>query len=274
MRKVAGWGSVAGCLALALCGSPVTLRAQGGTPPQSGRGGPGGGPFAGMQRVGGEITAVAGATLTIKAEEGGATYSIVTTDNTRVMKGRGNTVKLAELKPGDFVMAMGNLDAPNKTLHAAMLLATDAAQVKALRENLGKTYIAGRVTVIDLDNARVTVERADHVKQTIGFDETTSFRRGRGARGQGGFNGSMVMTGPGEGNGPGAASAPAGESITLADLKVGDVVAGQGAVKAGTFVPTELMVSTPGAGRGSREGRTGSPSTPGVAATPATPPSR
>ncbi len=33
-----------------------------------------------------------------------------------------------------------------------------------------------------------------------------------------------------------------GESITLADIKVGDAVRGSGSVKGGVFVPTELVV--------------------------------
>lgn len=254
-------------LAMLLLAGP--LHAQDLPAPPAPPAGRGGGQFAGMQRVAGEITAVSGNTVALRSEDG-STVSIVTTENTRVMKGRGVTVKVADLKPGDGVMAVGNLDAPNKTLHAAMLFATDAAQLKALRENLGRTYIAGRVTAVDLDNARMTVERTDHVKQTIGFDETTSFRRGRG-RGQGG---GMAMGGSPEGRasdgrssegGPG--QPPAGESITLADVKAGDTVAGQGALKGGVFVPTQLLVSTPGSGRGPREGRpaagAGTPPSPG-----------
>ena len=213
------------------------------------------GQFAGMQRVGGEVTGVNGSTLTVKTEEG-TTMQIVTTDNTRVMKGRGVTVKVSELKVGDGVVAAGNLDAPNKTLHAAMVFATDAAQLKALRDNLGKTYITGKVTAIDLDNAKMTLERPDHVVQTIGFDETTSFKRGRGMRG--GVMGMGAGAGPADG-----AGADSGESITLADIKVGDNVGGQGSVKNGTFVPTQLMVSTPGQG-GRR--RSGTGTVPGGAA--------
>jgi predicted RNA-binding protein len=190
--------------------------------------------FAGMQRTGGEIVAIAGNKLTVKTAEGD-TAQIVTTDNTRIIKGRGITVKLADLKVGDGVMAAGNLDAPNKTLHAAILFATDAAEVKKLRDNLGKTYIAGKVTAIDLDNAKMTVERPDKVSQTIGFDETTSFKRG-GRGGAGGFGGDAAAAPP----------ADAGESITLADIKVGDNVHGIGSVKGGTFVPTQLNVATPG----------------------------
>ena len=153
----------------------------------------GGGQFAGMQRVNGEVTAVTGATITIKTEDG-VTMQVVTTDNTRVMKGRGlpgqggaglgapgqggqgqrgfdpNPVKVSDLKVGDGLMAAGNLDAPNKTLHAAFVVATDAATIKALKDNLGKTYIAGKVTAIDLDDAKMTIERQDHVSQTIAFD--------------------------------------------------------------------------------------------------------
>jgi hypothetical protein len=208
---------------------------------------PGRGAFAGMQRVAGEVTSVAGATLTVKTEDGAA-MQVVTTDNTRVMKGRGVSVKVADLKVGDGVMAAGILDAPNKTLHAAFVFATDAAQVKAMKENLGKTYIVGRVTAIDMDNAKMTVERPDHVAQTIGFDETTSFRRG----GRGGGR----MGGGGGADAPGAAPAEGGESITLADIKVGEAVRGTGSVKGGTFVPTELVVMERG-GRGAGDAASG-----------------
>jgi hypothetical protein len=231
----------------------------------------GGGQFAGMQRVSGEVTAVAGTTLTVKTEDG-ASMQIITTDNTRVMKGRGVTVKVAELKPGDGVTAAGNLDAANKTLHAVMVFAVDAADVKKLKDNLGKTYISGKVTAINLDDAKMTVERSDHVSQTIAFDETTSFKRVRGLRAGGmGFGGAGAGTGAGAGPAPGGDS---GDSITLADIKVGDNVAGQGSVKSGTFVPAQLMVATPGqggAGQGGRR-RSGAPATPGAAPNPATAP--
>jgi hypothetical protein len=219
--------------------------------------------FAGMQRITGEITSVNGTSLTVKGEDG-SVMQVVTTDNTRVMKGRGVAVKVADLKVGDGVMALGNLDAPAKTVHAAMVFATDAAEVKKLRENLGKTYIAGKVTAIDLDNAKMTLLRPDGVSQTIGFDESTSFRRGR--VGRGGFEGGGFSNGAAGGpaaqpRGP-APGSNAGESITLADIKVGDSVAGQGSVKSGVFVPTMLTVGTPGQRRrAAGSGAAGGPAT-------------
>jgi len=251
--------AVSAILLLSACGLAPAHTAWAQDPGEQGGGGGGRGQFAGMQRVQGEVTAVAGSTLTIKGEDG-TSFQVVTTDNTRVMKGRGVTVKVADLKVGDGVMAAGNLDAPNKTLHAAMVFATDAAELKKMRENLGKTYIAGKVTAIDVDNAKMTVMRPDGVSQTIGFDETTSFKRGRVGRG-GGFGG---------GGDAGAANTPAatGESITLADVKIGDNVAGTGSVKNGVFVPTQLTAATLGQG-GRRRGGEGSPN--GAPASPPAP---
>ncbi|HLI76973.1 MAG TPA: hypothetical protein VKV02_08500 [Acidobacteriaceae bacterium] len=241
------------------------------------------GQYAGMGRAMGEVTAVAGNTVTLKAEDG-TTTQVITTDNTRVVKDRG-PVKVSDLHPGDGLMAVGNLDGGTKTLHAAMIFAEDAAQVKAMRDNLGKTYITGRVTAIDLDNAKMTVERADHVAQTIGFDEGTSFKRavrgGGGPRGEAGPGDGGAGTGRGPGNGMGMGGMAVdggidraftnGESITLADVKVGDYVAATGTVKAGTFVPVHFVDSPPGA----RRARSGAgPGGAGAAGAPAagTPP--
>jgi hypothetical protein len=258
-------------LGLGLVAAAPLGRAQD-QPPQRERGT--GGQFAGMNRVSGEITAIAPGKITIKTEDG-ATIQVVTTDNTRMMKGRGETLKFADIKVGDGVTAMGNLDGPNQTLHAAMLGVMDAAQVKALKDNLGKTYIAGKVTAIDLDNATMTVLRADHVSQTIGFDETTSFNRGRvamGGRGAGFGGGEGGGGGYGGRGGAGQPPNDGSESITLADIKVGDNVGGTGSLKNGVFVPTQLNVAAPGNGQGRRRGGEGTPMVPPAAAAP--PPQR
>jgi len=210
--------------------------------------------FAGMERVVGTVVSVAGDVVTVKAEDG-SVYKLATTPNTRLIEGQA-PVKVADLKAGDGAMALGNMDAPNKTLHAALVMVTDADTLKKMRENLGKTYISGRVTAIDLDNLKMTVMRPDGVSQTIGFDESTSFKRG-GRMGRGNF----------AARGAGAATPlEGGESITLADIKVGDNVVGTGSLKGGVFVPGQLNVAEPRAGRGRSGARLG-----GTVQHPATP---
>jgi Domain of unknown function (DUF5666) len=245
MSRRVKWAAVMMALLMPVCA--LNTKAQETDRPAGGRG-----QYAGMQRVNGVITAVSGPQVTIKGMDG-AVYQVVTTDNTRVMHGRGEAIKVADLKVGDGVMAMGNLDAPNKTMHAAMVMSIDAEQMKRMEEahkqelaNLGKTLIAGTVTAIDMDNVTMTVERPDGVSQTIGFDEGTSFRRGRIGMGNG--SGFGAGTGSGAGTNP-TATTPSSESITLADIRVGDRIGGPGEVKSGRFVAKELTVMTPGSGR-------------------------
>ena len=245
---------IAAALGLALV-CATSLPAQEAGDGDDARGGAGA--FAGMQRVTGLVTAVSSDKLTVKSDDGAA-YQVVTTSNTRFLR-NGATFKLTDLKPGDGVMSAGNLDAANKTLHAAMVISVDAEQVKkmaAARDqfmaNLGKTVIASRVTAIAGDNAELSLERPDKATQTISFDESTSFRRaapGRMVAGEAngmGFGGAYAgMRGDRTAAPNTNAAAVAGESITLADIKVGDNVNGPGSVKAGTFVPTQLVVRTP-----------------------------
>ena len=194
--------------------------------------------------VRGTVSAVTGDHLTLKTENGD-TYTIAITPNTRLMKGR-NPAKLADIKPGDGMGAMGEVDQSNKTVHALFVSVVDAEDVRKMKESLGKTWIAGKVTAID--ETKLTILRSDKISQTILVDEDTSFKRGnRGMQ--------MAMTGeaaprgdrPQGGNG-------GGESITLADIKIGDNVAGQGALKNGTFVPTQLMVADPSQRRHRQQG--------------------
>jgi hypothetical protein len=205
--------------------------------------------------------------LTVKTE-GGDMYQVVVTTNTRVMKER-QPIKLSDIHPGDGVGAMGVVDTPNKTVHAAALFVVDAAQIKKAREDLGKTYITGKVAAIDEVN--LTIERPDGVSQKILVDESTSFRKG-GRRMRGGDGGGM---GNGAGMAPGGppSQGEPAESITLADVKVGDRVMGRGALKGGVFVPTELVVMDPGNGRHRGQGAGDGPgSGPGAAAAPAATP--
>jgi hypothetical protein len=64
--------------------------------------------------------------------------------------------------------------------------------------------------------------------------------------------GGPVMMGPGpgpggqgSGGGPGPNAGGGGESITFADVKVGDMVVGEGSLKNGIFVPAQLGVIDP-----------------------------
>lgn len=213
---------------------------------------------AGAQMVRGTVTLSTADALTLKGESG-EIYKVTVTPNTRLMKAR-QPVKLTEIKAGDGIGAMGVMDASTKTLHAMFVTVIDAEQLRKAQADLGKTYILGEVTAID--ELKLTIKRADGVSQTIAVDEGTSFRRG-GRRAGGGI-------GAGAGADGEQAQRQSGESITLADVKVGDSVIGRGALKAGVFVPTELRVMD----AMSRGRRRGSPSDGGTQSAPAAPQTR
>src|SRR5277367_6365077 len=70
--------------------------------------------FAGGQMVRGTVTATAADHLTVKTEAG-EVYQVALSANTRVTRDR-QPVKMAEIKVGDGVGAMGVLDAATKTV--------------------------------------------------------------------------------------------------------------------------------------------------------------
>jgi hypothetical protein len=236
----------------------------------------GGVAFAGGQMVRGTVTATAADHLTVKTDAG-EIYQVSLSANTRLTKNR-QPVKVTDIKVGDGVGAMGVLDPATKTVHAVFVGVFDAEQVKKARENMGKTYITGKVTAIDMDALKVTVLRPDGVSQVISVDEQTSFKRGgRGmaamASGAGVVDaGPMGGRGSGAGAGSGAGNGGGGESITFADIKVGDSIAGQGGIKNGVFVPTQLGVMDPAA-MGQRRRRGAESSGTSAASSGATPPS-
>lgn len=252
------WHSAVVCTALftASNGALLAQNATSGGDQQSqpdaqmrrGQGGAPGGRRGGGIR--GTVTAVSGTTVTLKTEQG-ETWSVISTDNTRVRRdGQPGTV--SGVQAGDEVMAMGMPDADKHEVHALMLMDVSAAEVAKAKANLGKTYIVGRITAIN--DTQLTIMRSDRVSQVILLDESTSLHRGGRINAQamaaagldmGMTGGGMGMGGGGRrGNGAGAdASAnDTGEAITLADVKVGDTVAGTGAMKGSSFVPTDLHV--------------------------------
>lgn len=225
---------------LGRCFLIATITIAGGTSSVAQEGPSGdGAPFARGPMVRGTVTATAADHLTIKTDSS-EIYQIALTPNTRLMKDR-QPVQPADIKVGDGVGAMGELDAPKKTMHALFIAVVDAEQVKKMREDLGKTYITGKVTAID--EVKLTIMRPDHVSQVIEVDETTSFRKGRGRRRDGASPDSTAVAG---GNAAGTADG-SGEIVTLADFKVGDMIAGRGSIKHGVFVPINLAILPPGA---------------------------
>jgi preprotein translocase subunit YajC len=182
---------------------------------QQGRqGGPRGGMFFGMgSAVHGTVTAISGSEYTIKTEDG-TIYKIATGPNTHIMKDR-QPIKASDIHAGDVVMTGGEVDDNAHTVGAVFLAVLDAEQVarmKQMQADFGKTWTAGKITAIN--DLTLTIERPDKKTQTIAVDENTSFQKHR-------------------------------ESITLADIKVGDTVASRGALKDGNFVATELTVVEP-----------------------------
>jgi hypothetical protein len=280
MRDLLRAGVVgAACLLLV---SGVGLQAQMGGQPGQGRGGRGG--FGGGQMgqpVQGIVTAATASKLTIKTDAGDS-YDVTVTDTSRIMRD-GQAIKLSDVKLGDSVTARGTVDATAKTVQAMMVMDVDAATVAKAKENMGKTYITGRLTAIDADNLKLTVMRTDNVSQVIAVDDGTSFQRGTrgvaadvaaagGMAGGGGFGG---RGGRGQGGGGQPAAPPPPESITLADIKVGDAVMATGTLKSGVFTALKMGVQEPGMGPGAGGGgrnREGQAPPAGGPATPPPPP--
>ena len=155
--------------------------------------------------VAGTINEITKDGLTLTTRQG-KTVTVKITGETRFMKER-QPAKLAEFKPGDFVIIIGE-PAGEDTWTARVVGSGAQMDMQAIREGMGKQFIAGEVKAVD--GTKLTIVRPDGETQTIEVDENTSFRKGR-------------------------------ESITLPDIKVGDHVFGRGQLdSAGVFVPRVL----------------------------------
>ena len=184
--------------------------------------------------VRGTVTAISGNNLTVKTEQG-EIYKIETGANTRLRKGR-DPVKIADIHAGDMVGAFGEKDEKARTLGAVVVVLFDKEQYEKARADFGKTWTTG--VVQSIDETKIAIKRPDNVTQTIVVDENTSFRKRR-------------------------------ESVTLADIKVGDNVTARGSVQGGNqgggFLATVLAVGGgPGrVGPGTGQHRPDSSSAPG-----------
>jgi hypothetical protein len=193
--------------------------------PSGGRAGQGvwGSRFGMGGGITGTVTEIAADHYTIKTDAGD-NYTIHFSANTRIVKqnlqrrgeGGGNppqAIKPSDIKVGDAVGVMGEVDAAAKSVGAVVIAQLDperARQIRELRANYGKTWLQGRVTAIN--ETKVTLfAMLDNATHIFVADEDTTFRKRR-------------------------------EPITLADVQVGDMVRVEGALKDGTFVAATVVV--------------------------------
>ncbi len=244
--RISGFCGLILCASLAAFAVAPRLHAQeegppSGAPSQPGQRGGGRGMGGGMFMMGGNsahgvVTAVSGNNITIKDEQG-QVYTVQTGPNTHFRKDREES-RVADIHPGDTIVAAGNLDDQARTVGAVfvvVLTPEQAAQMQKMRADFGKTWTAGKVTAIN--DLTLTLERPDKVSQTVAVDENTTFRKG----------------------GRGTA-----EDITFPDIKVGDMVTARGALQNGSFLATTVAVvppRQPGQGRFG-EGRRGADGPP------------
>lgn len=206
-------------LAATLCGAAVAQDAP--TPEQDGtragqdqtRGG-----RANFPGIGGQITAIEGSTLTVQTFRG-ESAKVAITSSTRLTKDR-NEAKLSDFKVGDRVFVAGD-QGKDGVWTARILAQRSGGMARQKPEDNGKTYILGEVAKIE--GTKLTIRKPDNSEQVIEVDDDTSFRNERR------------------------------ESVTLADIKIGDFVRGQGTLKNGVFVPHELHA---GRARGARQAAT------------------
>jgi preprotein translocase subunit YajC len=210
----------------------VQNQGQGG---QGWRGRGMGGFPGGGRGVLGAVTEVAADHYTIKTDSGDV-YTVHFSANTRIMKqgpgrrqsgsGEGvaadgeraapQQIKPTDIKVGDFITAGGEVDTAAKSVGAVFIAQIDPERAKQMREmqaNYGKTWLAGRITAID--GTTITIEGiVDHTPHAIVVDENTSFHQRR-------------------------------DSITLADIKPGEQLRAEGAVKGGAFLATTVTAMEP-----------------------------
>lgn len=196
--------------------SPALLRAQdapqAAPPPnaQAGRQGPEGERIRG---VFGKIAAIQSDSLEISRPDG-STVKVKLTEQTQFRKDR-QPGKLADFKVGDMIFVRGEQN-PDSSWTAQMVgtrtMGGPGGQGGFIMGTMGKDFVAGEVKAIDAP--KITVLRPDNVTQTIQLNEETSLRRGQ-------------------------------ESITLADLQVGDHLFARGTSENDVFVPKMVVVMTP-----------------------------
>ena len=160
----------------------------------------------------GTVTATQPGNFMIRTDEG-ESYKVFWSPNTHFMKDR-QPIEANAVRVGDMLVAAGEVDRKAKTVGAVFLYDVDADQVRKARAGFGKTWTAGKVTAIR--DLRITIEQAgDQKAEVVAVDENTSFRKRK-------------------------------ESVTLADVKVGDFISVQGSVRNNVFLASVLRLVEPG----------------------------
>jgi hypothetical protein len=128
-------------------------------------------------------------------------------------------IKPTDIKAGDAIAVMGNIDATAKSANATRIAQLDPAvveRIRAMEADFGKTWLMGKVTAID--GAKITLTGVlDNAAHSVVADENTTFRKRR-------------------------------DPITLADIQVGDTLRAEGAVKDGVFTAATVNVFGMGGG--------------------------
>lgn len=194
-------------------------------PPQQGQGqGRGRQGQNGPRPTLGKITAIHDGVMELTTPDGPA-VTVKITGDTEFRKDR-QPAKVSDFKVGDFVMVRGD-ENPDHTITAKVIGARTGGPggpgggpraggpgggqggTPFAAGTLGKDYVLGQVKSID--PPRITVVRTDNVTQTLELNEDSTLRRGR-------------------------------DSITMADIQVGEHIAARGAVQGDVFVPKDVRV--------------------------------
>jgi hypothetical protein len=202
----------------ATLGATATRSQDGGTPPapQQSQGRRWESQEDGPKPLLGKITAVRDSALEITAPDG-TVVTVKLTAQTELRQDR-QPAKATDFKVGDMVVVRGD-ENPDHTLTAKMVGARTEGMMgrgpsggrggMMMMGTLGKDYVIGEVKAIH--PPKLTVLRPDNVMQVLELNEETSLRRER-------------------------------ESITMAEIQVGDHLMARGTLQNDVFVPKGVMV--------------------------------
>jgi hypothetical protein len=122
-------------------------------------------------------------------------------------------IKATDIKVGDDIGAMGEIDPVKKEAGAVTIVLMDPERAREMRATMagyGKTWLMGKVTGID--GVKIAIEsQMDNQKHEIVADENTTLRKRR-------------------------------EPVTLADIQVGDSIRAEGSLKDGVFTAKTINV--------------------------------